>query len=348
VGRKGDHAVRLVSGFVQIPHLDEPMSIRSLCSILRSSDGYCSCTGVHCHIPFWTTSVSLNDSSYILTPSYIYSLIWDVFWAYLETSMSEPLARRKTRRPRSRPLFHLFPRLPLELRIQIWQEAVFERLLIINGNRTYDYWYGENDYGCWSPTSAPAATRVCRESRKYNSYRKLFLEHHEHHGQYIWVNPEYDIFQLKSIPPTFFEQMKDVTQIRFDVSEFKGQHLEELLWPPEGTLTPFLGAKNVDVLVADEVAHHACFVDDWPRWWSSMTTHFPRSGARPRLRIVSCRTGEWMDTANCGVFWDWLDYQDYEGYVFTRRVDEGVEGNEERARKVDEFQGLPRTGLDYW
>lgn len=43
-------------------------------------------------------------------------------------------------------------------------------------------------------------------------------------------------------------------QIRFNVSEFRGQRLEELLWPPEGTVAPFLGAKNVDVLVADDAS----------------------------------------------------------------------------------------------
>jgi hypothetical protein len=91
---------------------------------------------------------------------------------------------------RSMATFHPFPRLPLELRMQIWTQAVtHERVVKVRactgGARAY-----------WSPTPAPAVTRACQESRKCCSYQPAFKVAES--PRHIWTCFESDIIQLES------------------------------------------------------------------------------------------------------------------------------------------------------
>jgi len=255
--------------------------------------------------------------------------------------MSELLKPRKTRKSQPRPIFHLLPRLPLEARIQIWQEATFDRLLTINGNKHYGY--------C-SPTPTPAVTRACRESRKYSSYHKHFTIARKHPERYFWMNPIHDIIQIHPILIRFLKiETDDVTKLRTDVSDCKFWNAKECFFRYGGDLEtyPFLelatfpGLKSVDVLVAGELAHWTNAFDD--SWWDASTG--------PYTRIVSCESGEWIDATNCDIYWDWVENQgrnEGEVYSFTRMVNEEVKSCEERVRKVEEFKGLPRARIGYW
>ncbi|PVI01413.1 hypothetical protein DM02DRAFT_349092 [Periconia macrospinosa] len=89
--------------------------------------------------------------------------------------------------------FHLFPRLPLELRIQIWALATADR--IVHVNRCIGDVDGEK--GFWSPDLPPGVTRACRESRTYCNYRKAFIL--ERSPRYVWVNFEYDTIQMRGM-----------------------------------------------------------------------------------------------------------------------------------------------------
>lgn len=83
-----------------------------------------------------------------------------------------------------RDTFHLFPCLPLEIRIQIWESATIQgRALKIRGLRS------RTDY--WPPTPTPGVTRACHESRKYCNYQKAFVM--DGSPRYIWTNFDCDI-----------------------------------------------------------------------------------------------------------------------------------------------------------
>lgn len=255
--------------------------------------------------------------------------------------MSKFPKQRRVRNPKVETAFDLFPRLPLEVRIQMWEHAAFERLLIINGNRRH---------GWWSPTPTPAVTRACRESRKHSSYCKHFLGARTHPERYIWMHPANDIIQIS---PRWMENLRaesaDVTKLRIDISDCKFWTADTFFFEHGGNLEtyPFIedatfpALEQVDVVVAGELARWTNSFDD--SWWDGSTGPF--------TRIVSCHTGEWLDKTNCNVYWDWLENKDRkEGQVFTftRNVGEEVESCEERVRKITEFKGLPRTDLAYW
>lgn len=255
--------------------------------------------------------------------------------------MSQLPKRRRAGKPKVETAFHLFSRLPLELRIQIWEHAAFERLLIINGNR---------HYGWWSPTPTPAVTRVCRESRKYASYRRHFMGARKHPERYIWMHPANDIIQIH---PRWLGDLRTesdkVTKLRVDISDCKLWTAGNFFFEHGGNLetypyiegATFPGLKKVDIVVAGELARWTNSFDD--SWWDGSTG--------PYTRIVSCDTGEWLDRTNCNVYWDWLENKDRkegEMFTFTRNVDEEVESREERVKKIAEFKGLPRTDLAYW
>ncbi|KAF3045004.1 hypothetical protein E8E12_002647 [Didymella heteroderae] len=252
--------------------------------------------------------------------------------------MSQPLERRKARSSKRGPDFHLFPRLPLELRIRVWERAAFERLVIINGNISYGY---------WSPTPVPPVTRACRESRRYSSYCKHFTAARKHPERYFWINPPRDTIQIYPILINpLSTETKEVVRLRIDLSHSKGWGVDDFFWSHGGSLDAFPGLKSVDILVADELARWTSFNDEGWWWWDCIGV-----GPPPWMRIVSCRTGEWIDAVNCGVYRDWLDNRERgegEAYRFTRRVAEDVGSYEARVKRVEEFEGLPKTGLDYW
>lgn len=256
-------------------------------------------------------------------------------------NMSELFNQESACSPKFEPTFHLFPRLPLELRIQVWESAVFDRLMMINGNVARGY---------WSPTPVPPVTRACCEARKYSSYRKHFTVSRKHTERYFWMNPVCDIIQIRPILIRFLRmESQKVTRLRIDLSynklwiaeEFYWQHGSDLETFPDLENASFPDLRSVDTLVAGELALWTNSFDD--SWWDA--------SSGPHVRIVSRKTGEWMDEANCGVYWDWLDNsgkKESELYIFTRKVLEDVESCEERAKKVDEFKRLPRTMLAYW
>jgi hypothetical protein len=111
-------------------------------------------------------------------------------------------------------IFHCFPRLPLELRIRIWEAATTgKRVVQVRGGacrkflETFPADFNWDDFTrprVWpkikqsnhSPTAAPSVTRACQESRKYCSYKKSFIL--DRCAQYIWANFETDVFYMHS------------------------------------------------------------------------------------------------------------------------------------------------------
>lgn len=100
--------------------------------------------------------------------------------------------------PVAMPTFHPFPKLPMELRIQIWGWAIVNDRVIkirrVDRGKTSGPFVAA--YRDWSPTPVPGVTRICRESRKYSNYQKFIIS--EESLKYIWVNWKLDILQMPS------------------------------------------------------------------------------------------------------------------------------------------------------
>ena len=68
--------------------------------------------------------------------------------------------------------FHPFPRLPLELREQIWKDTVEPRTVDVRRVRKGTERYGQ----LVSSTPIPAILQSCREARNLGLYRRIFFE----------------------------------------------------------------------------------------------------------------------------------------------------------------------------
>ncbi|KAG7135995.1 hypothetical protein HYQ46_008804 [Verticillium longisporum] len=85
--------------------------------------------------------------------------------------------------------FHPFPRLPAELRLQIWHLAAQPRLLVI-GKASAD----ATDFT--SPTRPPPLTQACREARTSGPYEKAFFSSGSP-PRYAWANFDLDTIHLR-------------------------------------------------------------------------------------------------------------------------------------------------------
>ncbi|CAI6340088.1 unnamed protein product [Periconia digitata] len=107
--------------------------------------------------------------------------------------------------------FHLFPRLPYELRLSIWELTVEPRIV----NVRVEPFNGDGDTGsrpishkesavCLrSSTPTPSTLHVCQESRNLRLYRKAFSELASKDGiglQHVWVNMELDMIDIGTTP----------------------------------------------------------------------------------------------------------------------------------------------------
>ena len=68
--------------------------------------------------------------------------------------------------------FHPFPRLPSELRAQIWEATAEPRTVDVRYRLSAD----EPPMGLTSSTAVPAILHSCREARSIGPYKKVFSE----------------------------------------------------------------------------------------------------------------------------------------------------------------------------
>ncbi|KAF2029896.1 hypothetical protein EK21DRAFT_66599 [Setomelanomma holmii] len=143
--------------------------------------------------------------------------------------------------------FHFFPRLPAELRAQIWEMTVEPR--------TVDFYIADKDGAPKAPnaclesyyanptlssTPVPAMLHTCLEARKFCSYEKVFLC--EHQNRYVWLNFNIDVL---SVPDTILYrllpfaskirrlqmrcELKEHSWMRWSTGVITPEHFENLL-----------------------------------------------------------------------------------------------------------------------
>jgi hypothetical protein len=234
--------------------------------------------------------------------------------------------------------FHLFPQLPLELRIQVWELAFVEDR-VLKVRRLHP----SGEY--WSPSPIPTVTRACQESRKYCSYWKAFVA--EGSPCYIWSKLDSDIVQMlaSEMSELVEEDRAEKNEIRRLRIELIGDRMddEELFYHSYSHhFHSFPKLKGCDILVVHGLFTWARLIEDV--YWGAC----PKSN----VRIIDAKTGEWIDVNTAGPYRDWIDCGRGETRDY-QRIDDDWDAEDEddiakrykAMKKMDE--PLPRIDLNY-
>ncbi|KFY82714.1 hypothetical protein V500_10371 [Pseudogymnoascus sp. VKM F-4518 (FW-2643)] len=246
--------------------------------------------------------------------------------------------------------FHPFPRLPTELRIQIWGFVTEDRVLKVRKS-----WHRSQSY--WSPTAVPAVTRACRESRDHCSYRKAYIT--DSSPRHIWVNFDCDVIQMNCglLPEENLLGRGESRHLRVELGldETEYFHYSYVHKLNVYQLGNFPKLQSFDLLVSDGLC---------PRWRSFIKKTDWGACPRGNVRIVDGKTGEWIDEETSGPYRDYIDANGRRNEHYTRLVYYGdgdedededrdedgyyEENDEERMEALRRLQiPLPRIDLDY-
>ncbi|KAF2106670.1 hypothetical protein BDV96DRAFT_470635, partial [Lophiotrema nucula] len=177
-------------------------------------------------------------------------------------------------------IFHPFPRLPIELRIQIWGFATEDRVLRVR--KTWNH-----NQGYWSPTPVPAVTRACRESREQCRYRKAYTI--DSSPRYIWTNFDCDVIQMRSglLSEELNPEREKVRHLRIELVNEQGLDESDLFYYFHvENIRNLPKLESFDLLVSDGLA---------PRWTDFIKETYWGACPRGNVRIVDAKTGEWID-----------------------------------------------------
>ncbi|USP74060.1 hypothetical protein yc1106_01334 [Curvularia clavata] len=170
--------------------------------------------------------------------------------------------------------FHPFPRLPLELREQIWKDTVEPRTVEV---RCVQEWPHRYDQQPMSSTPIPAVLQSCREARNLGLYERVFFEvavRPKFKGNFVPVIAFEDFFfpddQEDEIDPPITEQRYvwlnfDIDMVDIKDSEFRNYHhiasaIKRLKFEWESSCASFCysGLKELKPFVNVEEIHVVC------------------------------------------------------------------------------------------
>ncbi|KAF7180980.1 hypothetical protein CNMCM7691_000109 [Aspergillus felis] len=103
--------------------------------------------------------------------------------------------------------FHLFARLPFELRARIWELTVEARTVEVRVKK--DSPWGEMLH-VTSSTPVPAVLQACHEARNLRLYQQAFNFSWAVEPRYVWVNFDIDMI---SIGDTYFHTIEPAEQL---------------------------------------------------------------------------------------------------------------------------------------
>lgn len=228
--------------------------------------------------------------------------------------------------------FHPFPRLSLELRIQIWKLATDDRVL-----RVRKTWRRKQGY--WSPTPAPAVTRACWESRQHCNYQKAFII--DSSPRYIWANFDRDVIKMRSglLSEGKLPECDEVRRLWIELLSEQGWD-ESQGFCDYGIykLEDFPKLERFNLLVDNGLGQWTNFIDR-TNW-----------GACPRgnVRIVDGNTGEWIDEETSTAYQYYLDVARKYLYDVGRHCNHLTGHCTTGVQAIEPHQiSLPRIDLDY-
>ncbi|KAL7908159.1 hypothetical protein GGI35DRAFT_55267 [Trichoderma velutinum] len=200
--------------------------------------------------------------------------------------------------------FHPFPRLPIELRIRIWNLTAFPRMVHVklqSGSR----WGNFGLQYTATSTPCPSVVQVCQESRRHAPYQRAFTNGFE--PRYIWVNFEIDMIcndNCKS-PLTLEPHEQDIQRLRFSIdgemaydyfSHCGGRELEK-----------FTNIKEIHLAVDRKIAGFS--VD-----YLADTVNRCFNEHDDKVKFLDVGSGYMMNANQVRISSDWSNYYSFDGY----------------------------------
>ncbi|KAG2416900.1 hypothetical protein HFD88_008117 [Aspergillus terreus] len=172
--------------------------------------------------------------------------------------------------------FQLFPRLPFELRAQIWQLTVEPRTVEVRVKK---------DNGLWaqilhvtSSTPVPAVLQVCYEARNQGLYQQAFKFPWGVEPRYVWVNFETDMI---SIGHTYFDTIELAERLPIRRLRFERENDESFFHFQSGELELYPNVEEIHVICEDGLMA-------WHDAWEYVYWPCPKEN----LRFIDKETGQ--------------------------------------------------------
>jgi hypothetical protein len=156
--------------------------------------------------------------------------------------------------------FHPFPRLPLELREQIWKDTVEPRTIDVRRVRRYPTWglAGVRTWGhtlTLSSTPVPAILQSCRESRNLGLHKRVFMPNeqdedapHDTDQRYVWLDLDIDMVDIGA---SDFRWYKSIA-LAIKRLKFERENGNESFYNTESNeLGMFINVEEIHVVCAD-------------------------------------------------------------------------------------------------
>ncbi|KAH7397468.1 hypothetical protein BKA66DRAFT_408755 [Pyrenochaeta sp. MPI-SDFR-AT-0127] len=102
--------------------------------------------------------------------------------------------------------FHPFPKLPLELRLAIWEMTVEPREVEVR-IKAQQEWKPYRPYVHMVSSIVPPALHTCREARNHGLYQPISLHADAQHAdhRYVWLNLDIDVINIGTSYLAHFE-----------------------------------------------------------------------------------------------------------------------------------------------
>jgi hypothetical protein len=159
--------------------------------------------------------------------------------------------------------FHPFPRLPFELRAQIWEATVEPRIVEVRIR------HKDKIPRLISPTPVPGPLQTCREARNLKLYRQEFSELPQDRPRYkgaierryVWLNLEID---MVSIEDTLLDDLWPVSPM-IKRLKFKRESSWRFYVDEDYGICDFVNLEEVHLVCANALeAWHGITSDKWP------------------------------------------------------------------------------------
>ncbi|KAH4065776.1 hypothetical protein HBH98_108680 [Parastagonospora nodorum] len=180
--------------------------------------------------------------------------------------------------------FHPFPRLPFELRAQIWEMTVEPRTVTVyvktsNGFRS----------GAWrlvTPTPVPATLHSCREARNHGLYQKKFgeLQDRTQYGdRYVWVNLDIDMIDILDCQFRYYKTVAPTIRRL----KFEARNEEPFTHADSRDMVFFVNVQEIRVVCSDGFVKwgHATHYHPWPCAIENVTFIDPLDGDRTAIGL---------------------------------------------------------------
>lgn len=195
--------------------------------------------------------------------------------------------------------FHLFLRLPQELRAHIWSLAAHPRLIHVRWKTNYSETVEK--VHVITPTPCPPVMQVCRESRKHAPYRRAFTIGSE--PRYIWVNFETDNICLQAFYLKDLESHKlDIQRLRITAKHGWSSYEAFGNWDIKD-LRDFPALQEIHVAIDDSVLVWAYTFEE--RYWGECP--------RENIKFIDNTSGLILNGYQLWAVSDWGTYHSWDG-----------------------------------